>query len=311
MRRLELWALVAVQFLFASNAVVGRLALRTFTPLAIVVLRISGAALIFWVVEAFAARRARPASLPFTRKEWGLLWLCALLGLALNQALFLVGLSLSTATNAAVVSTSIPVFTAGLAMLVGDERFALAKVLGIGLALCGAMAMAHLDRLGAVSVGDLCFLLNSLSFAGYLVLVRRLARRHHAMRLSRWTFAFAAVLVFPLLAVTPLTVAGAASPVPPAAWAQALWLVAGPTVLAYFFNAYALERVESSTVASFVYLQPLLAAAVAIPLLGERPDARTGFGAVLIFAGVLLASGVLQAKGRPGARPSAPAAAEG
>lgn len=288
-RRREIWALIAVQFLFASNAVVGRLALATFTPRAILVLRICGAASVFWAFGFRSALRER-----FTGREVRTLLLCAVLGLVLNQGFYLLGLSLSTATNATIIGTSIPVFTAAISMAVGDERLALGKILGLALALSGALTLAGIDRLltasadhrAAASLGDLFFVANSLSFSAYFVLVRKLARRHDALAISRWTFAFAALLSLPLAFLGPLTHAATSS----LAWAEAVYLVLGPTVLAYLFNAYALRFVDSSTAASFVYLQPVIAAAMALPLLGERPGARTGLGALLIFSGVLLGS---------------------
>ncbi len=280
-RRREIWALLAVQVLFAANAVVGRLALRTFTPQAIVVFRICGAAAIFWLWGGREAWRER-----FSRRDLLLLVVCAILGLVLNQGLYLFGLSLSSATEASVVGTSIPVFTVAIAMLVGDERFSAVKTCGIALALFGALSIAGIGHFSTLSIGDLLLVANCLSFAGYLVLTRRMAKRHDPMVLSRWTFAFAALMVLPVAAVAPFT----HEVVRPLAVGEAIFLVLGPTVLAYFFNAYALSRVDSSVVASFVYLQPVIAATAAIPLLGERLSARIGIGALLIFSGVLLAS---------------------
>jgi len=280
-RRREIWALLAVQVLFASNAVVGRLALRTFAPQAILVFRICGAATIFWIYGGREAWRER-----FSRRDLLLLVACAILGMVLNQGLYLFGLSLSTATNATVVGTTIPVFTVAIAMLVGDERFSGMKAGGIGLALLGVLSMVGVGSLSALSIGDLLLVANCLSFACYLVLTRRMAQRHDPMVLSRWTFAFAALMVAPVAFLSPI----AHAPVTAGAVIEALFLVFGPTVLAYFFNAYALSRVDSSVVASFVYLQPAIAAAVAVPLLGERPGARTGVGALLIFSGLLLAN---------------------
>jgi len=280
-RRLEIWALLAVQVLFAANAVVGRLALRTFTPEAILVFRICGATLVFWLWGGREAWRER-----FSRRDVFLLVVCAILGLVLNQGLYLFGLSLSSATEASVVGTSIPVFTVAIAMLVGDERFSIVKTCGIALALFGALSIAGIEHLSTLSIGDMLLVANCLSFAGYLVLTRRMAKRHDPMVLSRWTFAFAALMVLPVAVFAPFT----HEAVRPAAVGEAIFLVIGPTVLAYFFNAYALSRVDSSVVASFVYLQPAIAATAAMPLLGERLSARIGIGAVLIFSGVLLAS---------------------
>ena len=67
-----------------------------------------------------------------------------------------------------------------------------------------------------------------------------------------------------------------------------VYIILVPTVGAYYLNAWALGRVSPSTVAVYIYLQPLIAFSVAPLLLGERLSWRTIVAAVLIFAGVLV-----------------------
>jgi drug/metabolite transporter (DMT)-like permease len=59
-----------------------------------------------------------------------------------------------------------------------------------------------------------------------------------------------------------------------------------PTVAAYYLNAWALTKVAPSTVATYIYLQPLIAFALASLILGERWNVRTIVASALIFAGV-------------------------
>ena len=68
----------------------------------------------------------------------------------------------------------------------------------------------------------------------------------------------------------------------------AAWAVAVPTVLAYLVNMWALRRVQATSVAIYVYLQPVVAGVLAVLVAGEKPTLRTAFSAVLIFAGVAL-----------------------
>jgi drug/metabolite transporter (DMT)-like permease len=70
-------------------------------------------------------------------------------------------------------------------------------------------------------------------------------------------------------------------------WALVGYIVVGPTIAAYFLNLWALRRVSSNTVASFIYLQPFLAAIVApIVLPGESLSGRTVTAGLAIFAGL-------------------------
>ena len=84
------------------------------------------------------------------------------------------------------------------------------------------------------------------------------------------------------LAQTPLTHLSASL------WFAIAYIILVPTVGAYYLNAWALGRVAPSTVAIYIYLQPLIAFAFAPLLLGERLNSRTWLAALLIFAGVAL-----------------------
>ena len=55
---------------------------------------------------------------------------------------------------------------------------------------------------------------------------------------------------------------------------------------AYYLNAWALTRVTPSTVATYIYLQPLIAFGLAPILLGETWNTRTLVASLLIFGGV-------------------------
>ena len=69
-------------------------------------------------------------------------------------------------------------------------------------------------------------------------------------------------------------------------WLAVLYIILAPTVGAYYLNAWALARVSPSTVAVYIYLQPLIAFALAPLILGESWNSRTWIASLLIFAGV-------------------------
>ncbi len=284
--RREIWALLAVQVLFASNAVVGRLNVEYLGPRLLVLVRVVGATAIFL---AFARRYG--VKLPRSRGDLALALACGILGVSLNQTLFLSGLYFSTAIHSTIIGTTIPVFATGLAAAAGLERLSFAKVAGIGLALAGVLFLVRVEEfhLGQGVLGDLCFLANSLSYAGYLVLSRRLVQRHGAPTQIVWTFVLGLLTVLPV-GLPGLSRLGTGAPLP---WWLVLtvgYTVVFSTVFAYSLNAFAMRQVESSTAAAWIYLQPLLTVLMAIPVLGERPSPRAGIAALLIFGGVLLST---------------------
>jgi len=115
------------------------------------------------------------------------------------------------------------------------------------------------------------------------VLARGIVQRYHPLTVITWIFAFGALLLVPIGAASlvrelpGLSLQG---------WLAVVWIIALPTVAAYYLNVWALLHVESSIVSTFVCLQPVLTALMAVSILGERPSARLIPSAVLIAAGV-------------------------
>jgi drug/metabolite transporter (DMT)-like permease len=280
------WILLGAQICFGSLPVAGRLALATIPADAIVITRMVAGALGFYVW----ARVSGPIRI--ARRDWPAIIGCALLGVVGNQLLFMHGLVRSTATNAAVLGSTIPVFTAVFALVFGREPVRLARLGGIGVAMIGAIVLALSRGGGGGStsnehlVGNLMILGNSACYGLYLVVVRPLAVRYSPIVLVAAMFAVGTIFVAPLGAI-------AWSETPPLGrdeLASLAFLILIPTWGAYSLTQLALARAESSLVASWIYLQPVVTATGAMIFLAERPGVATGIAAAFIFAGVWLAS---------------------
>ena len=125
---------------------------------------------------------------------------CAFFGITANMLLFIAGLARTTATNAIVIGTTIPVFTVGVAVVARKEAATLAKVIGLAVACLGAMAIVGAARFEAGSgrlLGNLFIVGNSLSFSIYLVISRRLLSIYSPMTVVAWTFVFGALGILP------------------------------------------------------------------------------------------------------------------
>jgi len=75
----------------------------------------------------------------------------------------------------------------------------------------------------------------------------------------------------------------------PRTWLLGAFIVLGPTVGAYALNTFALKRLDSSVVAFFIFLQPLIATTLSILRGYEQPTLRLFVAAAIVFAGVLIA----------------------
>ncbi len=274
-------ALIAVQLMFASLAVASKIALREIPPFGLIAIRAPAAALVLLSVRAIAGDREKVAW-----RDLPLLLVYGVFGITANQLLFIAGLSRTGAIDAVVLGTSIPVFTVAMAVAFRREKATSGRMLGLVVALAGALLVVGADRFSARSMaGDLFILGNSLSFAIYLVISRDLLSRYSPLTVTTWTLAFGALGVLPFGAGDAI---GAAPHLSWHTWAAISYIIVFPTVGTYLLNSWALQKAPSSLVAIYIYIQPVVTALLAAAFLDEHPDASVILGAGLIAAGIWL-----------------------
>lgn len=277
-------ALLAVQIFFGTWPFFAKVVLRSMPSTGLVAFRVAGATLVLLALQGSPRRLALAR-----RSDYARLALYSLLGVVLNQLLFVKGLSLSTVINANLLGTLIPVCALVGSLALGYESFR-ARV-GLGVLAAAAGAAYLVDPLSAdlsqgTTAGNLLLLSNALCYGLYIALTQKIIRRYGALTVITWVFLIANVITLPvgLYHLRDVSLAGVGREV----WLSIIYIIIVPTVGAYYLNAWALGRVAPSVVAIYVYLQPLIALALAPKLLGERISPRTWIAAALIFAGVAL-----------------------
>ncbi len=277
-------ALVLVSVAFGLMHVVAKSVLGSLEPLQLASLRaLLATPLLLWM--AWRHDRMLPS-----RRELPTLALLGILGVFLNQVLFIVGLDYTTATNAAILMPSIPVFAIAAAALLRIERIGARQLVGVALTVTGCLALLDPTRFTVAretAIGNLLILLNCLSYALFLVLQRPILHRLPWRTVIAWSFVFgsAAILavgLVPLASLEPGTV-------PLGAWAGLGFVVLFPTFLGYALSTWAVRRSSPSLVAIYTTVQPLVAAVAAVGFLGEAIGLAEVIGFLLISAGVMAA----------------------
>lgn len=279
-------ALVLVQVLFGLNYVISKLVVDSFPPLVWASLRITVASVAMLAVCLIFRRQSFPRG---GRRFFVPMIGFALLGSVINQGSFRVGLRHTTATNSAVLGTMIPVFTLLVVTIRGQERLTVWRSLGFLSALAGVLTLRgiHEFTLGSSTlVGDLLILLNCLSYALFLSFSKKFVENQDRVWVTTWLFIYGSVgltalawpdwMSFRWPAMSPLLIGCMA------------FAIVGGTLLTYFLNVWTLARVRSSSVAIFIYLQPVVAAALAWAWFGQDPTPRTMGAMALICMGMLL-----------------------
>jgi drug/metabolite transporter (DMT)-like permease len=277
-------ALIPAQFFFGSLPVIGKVVLAVLPPMALVGIRTSITALILILVQTFRRRLWLNE-----RGDYVRLALLSLFGVVLNQLFFIGGLSLTTASNTSLLAVMIPVFALTVGAVAGFERLTWLKIAGIIVAALGVIILLDPRKASFSSqttLGDLCIVINCLAYGIYVATSKSVIVRNGTFRSMMWVFIFGAIVCVPLGAVS-LSHTDLAS-VPAYVWWVAVYIAIGATAAPYLLNAWALQKVDPSTVAVYVYLQPLIGFSLAVLFLGESLTLVFAVAAVMIFAGVFM-----------------------
>ncbi|NVK27992.1 MAG: DMT family transporter [Flavobacteriia bacterium] len=282
------FALLAVALIYGVNYIMAKEVMNGFLePRGFILLRASGASILFWIVHRGSAAK---------RIERSDIWrfaLAGLFGVALNQIMFFEGLQRTTPINASIIMTINPIIVLVLSAIVLKEGLGWLKIVGIALGASGAIWLisgkGEVDLLNSdTSLGNLLILVNATSYALYLIVVKPLMKKYPPIQVIKWVFGFGLIYVLPFGA-------GQLYSAPWETWtlsiyAQAGFVVVFTTFFAYLLNVYALKSVSSTTVSAYIYLQPVFATSFSLMLGFDMISWREAGAAGLIFTGVYLAN---------------------
>ncbi len=161
---------------------------------------------------------------------------------------------------------------------------------GLALGISGAAMLILLKDNTAngkdLLLGDIMIMINAISYAFYLVLVRPLMEHYKPIHVLRWVFTFGTFMILPFGM-------GQFIETDWAAFGTMQWLALGfvalfVTFFAYLFNVYGLSVIGSSATGSYIYTQPVFAAVIAMVFMGEHFTLTKAIAAIFIFSGVYL-----------------------
>ncbi|TCJ17034.1 DMT family transporter [Flaviaesturariibacter flavus] len=281
-------AVLAANIFFAANfSFVKMITPRLVAPFGLNVYRVGCSLVLFWLLWLLAPDKRAPR-----RSDIGRIIACGLTGVAVNQMLFIRGLTLTTSIHAALLMLTTPLLITLFALLVLREKLTRTQVPGLLLGVAGA---AWLIAGGAQSrlapnplLGDALILVNAISYSMYFILVKPLMTRYTPLEVVRWVFTAGFVFMLPFgwkqAAGVPFTIFTATD------WAALAAVVFTGTFLAYCFNAYGIRHLGAGTAGAYIYTQPVFAVFIATLVLNEQLSLEKGLAAALIFAGVFLAT---------------------
>ena len=254
-------------------------------PFGFIMLRVGGAALIFWLIGLFQKDKM------IQREDWPRLLASSFFGMVINMLLFFKGLSLTTPINSSVIVTLSPLLVFVLSALLIREKITWLKALGVVIGLGGAISLIVFGKETTfnapnIPLGNTLIIVNALSFGMYLIVVRPLTKKYKTITLMKWLFLSAFIINFPITFNEFTQVEWSTLPF------SAIWrmgfVVLGTTCLTYLLNTYALKHLSASTIGVFVYLQPVIAIFYAIASGVDQLTLTKILAGIAVFIGVFM-----------------------
>jgi len=285
-RTLALLAAFGASAIYGINHTIAKDVMPTYIqPYGFILLRVSGAAILFWIIGFWAPKER------IDKKDLFRILGCAFFGMVINMLMFFKGLSLSTPINSAVMITISPIIIFSLSVVILKEKITFLKIFGILLGFAGALSLILFTEETAqnaenIPLGNALFLINATSYAIYLILVKPLTVKYHVITLMKWMFLIAIFINLPITLSEFNQVEW--SNLPLDAILKMTFVVVGTTFMTYLLNIFALKHLNASTIGVFMYLQPLLGILFAVLVGSDSLNMLKVFAAALVFLGVYI-----------------------
>ncbi len=281
-------AVLATNLFFAANfSFVKLISPELVPPFGLNIFRVGISLTLFWIVWSMGRS---PAGIQ--RKHWLRIFLCALCGVAINQMLFIKGLTLTTTVHASLLMLTTPLFITVFALFVLKEKLTWVKALGLLLGVGGALMLVLGRESGSSTessfLGDILIFINAISYSLYFILVRPLMQIYSPLHIVRWMFTIGFFLILPFGWQEAVSVDF--SLFDTSHWLAFSAVIFTGTFLAYYFNAFGIQVLGAGTTGSYIYTQPVFAVIIATLILHETISIQKFLAACFIFSGVYLVS---------------------
>jgi len=274
-------ALFTANMIYALNYIFAKDVMPAYIePKAFILIRVLSAAVIFFIIHFCFIREK------LDRKDVFYIIICALFGIILNMLCFFEGLSITNPINASLIMITTPLIVYSISCLIFRHERTYKKFFGVLLGLVGSALLITDGKfnLQINHIGDLLIFLNAISYAIYLLLIQSMMQKYRPITVLKNLFFVGAIIILPIGYPEFLNIQF--NLMPTGIILKVLFVVLCTTCLAYFLNIYAISTLQASTVAFYIYLQPLLATFFSVLWGKDFLTTIKLLSAFLIFVGV-------------------------
>jgi len=284
-RTLALFSATAVSIIYGLSFTIAKDVMPFYIkPFGFILIRVIGATILFWLISVFGPKEI------IQLKDFPRIIAASFFGVALNMLTFFKGLSLTTPISGAVIMVTTPVIVFLLSSILIKEKFNFQKIFGIFLGFLGTGILIlygkSIKNAPNATLGNIFVFINAVSYAFYLVIVKKLMDKYNALTFVKWIYTFGLIMVIPFGWKEYLEIKW--STMPAFIVYEVIFVVIFTTFFTYLLNLISMRELKPTTVAVFIYLQPLFAILFALFLGKDQLTWIKIISAIIIFIGVFL-----------------------
>ena len=279
-----LTAIIVLQFIASLAYPVAKYGLAVIEPFTFAFFRFMLASVVLLAVS-----RLTKHNIHIERRDWPRIVLLGILIIPLNQTLFLVGQSMTTAGHGSFLFATTPIWIFILALIHLREQFLWRRACGIVIAVIG---VAIIITTGAIEmgrqflVGDLIILVSVVAWGYYTVLGKPLMQKYGAICITAYSLIAGSIIYFPFGLYQALHYDYSQSTL--AAWGTVAYMAIGLSLIVYVLWAWVLKYMEASRIAVYHNVQPVIATLVAWFWLDEQLGIPFIVGGAIVLSGVII-----------------------
>jgi drug/metabolite transporter (DMT)-like permease len=279
--------LFAINVFWGGSFVANAIALRAIGPIEIAALRFFIAAPLLAVLTFLWKG---PGIFRVESRDLATLVIMAATGVTLQYVVQVTAQSYTTAINASLLINTSVFFIMFLGALLLSEKLTASRIAGAAIGFGGVALLVSGGRLsfdvGSHAAGDLMIIACAFMWAVYSIYGKKISGRYHPLTVLNCVFILGTLGLIPFYLLTPH---GNPASLPASAWLSILFLSLFCSIVAYLVYNVALDHMDASRVAVFIYLVPLSTIVLASLVLGERLTIGSAIGGLMVLAGMYIA----------------------
>lgn len=281
-------ALIIANVIWGAASPIFKFSLQNISPFLLAFIRFFGASVLMLVFTY--------PYLKIQKKDYMRIFWLALFGVTINIIFFFLALKHAPSINVPIIGSSGPIFLYLFSIFILKETPHIKVFIGMAVGLIGVLLIVGQPLFSGVFNGQLLgnFMIIIATFASvvHTIIAKEISSTYKASTITFWMFLIGTISFLPFL-IWEITSGQLNYSLDYRGFIGIIFGIFLSSALAYTLFEYGVQNIDAQDVGIFTYIDPIIAVAIAIPLLGEKVSLIYAIGALFVFGGIFIAEGRL------------------